>query len=942
MSYDLGTAHGKITLEYDGSREAEKAEEDIEDVGQQAKRSDRDVKDFARSLSKAFSVIGKAGAITILTAGLTNGAIQAAALGVQLLGIIPSLLSISSLVATLPALFLTGAAAAGVLKAAFAGVGDAITEAIEGDLTKFNEALEKLSPQAKEFAIAFKDAVPALKAVQQGIQDAFFASNLQDFLPNVIGLLKTLSPQLNQVAAQFGGMARQVLAFATSAEGVQIAQRAVGLLQASLVNLTPAIRPILQGLKDVGQVGLDFLEPMSTTVGRLATQFGNWLSAIADGGQLLGWMREAVSTLSTLGQILARLGDGLFGILQIAEQTGGGLLNTLNEMALAFNNFVDSAAGQEAIASAFTAILEVARQLAPIFTIIAQAIGSSLGPALARLAVDLGPVLQDAVERLVPALAPLAEALVDLILAVAPILPVVAQLAAVLGTQLATALGAVARLIGPLVEQFGGVLAEAFAKLLPVAMELATRALPIAAEAGVALAAALAPLAPVILEFAQALIDELLPYLPDLMDAAQQLIPPLAELAALFAGQLGVALQSLIPILPVLVGAFVGMVTTFATITTWLVRLATLFGQLIALLPQIPAMLVALGNTIRDAFLSAVSAAWNALSGFRSDVLEFFTNLPGQIAAFLAALPGLLFNLFTDALNRALFAVGYGIGLVVKLVTDWPNMVARALSSLGGIISGIFTSAWNTAVSLVRSGISRVQSLATTLPGRIRSAISSLIGLLRSILTTAWNNAVNAVKSGVDRAAAAARALPGRLRSAVGNLGGILYNAGRDLIQGLINGMNALIDRAVGIARSAANKIKDGIASALRFGSPSKVMIQFGKWTVEGLIIGMQSLFRQLSATASTMAQSAIAPTANYAVSTAGGAPMNVTYTVPNDRGDDGEGSGRGFFGPYIIKIGDKTLAEFVVDAMTGNPKAVAKAAKEGDRVGAWTNPGRS
>jgi phage-related protein len=462
MSYDLGTAHGKITLEYDGEREAEQADDDIDKIGRSAKKSDDDVKKFAKSLSKAFSVIGKAGVLTVLVAGLTNGAIQAAALGVQLLGIIPSLVSIASLAGSLPALFLAGFAAVGVLKAALAGVGDALTEAIEGDLTKFNEALEKLSPQAKEFAIAFKDAVPALKAVQQGIQDAFFSNNLEDLLPRVTGLLQTLAPQLNQVAAQFGGMAKEILDVGTNAYGVRIVQDAVGLLQQSLINLAPAIRPIVQGLQDVARVGTDFLEPFSTGIGDLATRFGLWLSQIANGGQLFSWMTQATSTLGTLRDLVVGLGGALAGIFRIAEQTGGGLLNTLAELAQAANEFVNSADGSAAIAAAFTGILEVARQLAPIFTIIAKAILSSLGPALADLAIGLGPILQDAVTRLVPALTPLANAIVQLILAIAPLLPAVAQIAAVLGTQLATAISAVASVLGPFIEDFGGTLAQAF------------------------------------------------------------------------------------------------------------------------------------------------------------------------------------------------------------------------------------------------------------------------------------------------------------------------------------------------------------------------------------------------------------------------------------------------------------------------------------------------
>lgn len=938
MSYDLGTAHGKITLDYDGGPAAEDADDDIKRLQRSSKEADGDLKRFGKTLGKVFGVIGKAAAITGLVVGLTSAAIQAGALGVQLLGIIPPLLQIGSLVGALPALLLAGVAAVGVLAAAFVGVGDAIGAAFSGDLEKFNEALEKLSPQAREFAQGVRAIVPGLKAVQQGIQDAFFANNLQDLFPRLLGGLRSLVPQLNQVAAQFGGMTRQVLAFAGSQETIDLFRGAIGLLQRALIDLTPAIQPILNGLRDVGRVGLEFLEPMTDNVADLAIRFGQWMSSVANGGQLFGWMQGAAQTLGTLKDIAEGFGGALLGIFRIAEQTGGGLLNTLAEIGAAFNAFVNSAQGQEAIGSMFTAILEVARQLAPVFTTLAGTVLQALGPALLRLAQNVGPILLDVVQRLAPALTPVAEALADVLIAVAPLLPVLAQAAAVIATLLAGALTNLAGVLGPIIEMFASGLAGAWETLMPLATELATQLLPVMAEAGLELAKAFAPLIPSIIQLAQALVANLLPVLPQIASLlAEQLVPALVELATVL-GKEGVkALEQFVALIPVLVSILSVLLPIFVTWFSYIIRTVAAVIQLLSWIRQLPGVLLGLAVALVQLIGKGLVAAWNAIVNFGTQVFGFFSALPGRIASFLSALPGMLADLFTRALNGALFAVGFGIGLIIAQITKMPVAIGRALAALPGMLLDLHRRAWDAVFNFVTSSISKIIGLVGRMAGRARSALSNLLPTLRNAGTQALNGLRTAVEQGIAKVLRLANDLPGKIKRGIGNLGSLLRSAGADLIRGLINGMESLIGRALDIARNAANKIKDGIKSALSIGSPSRIMVKFGEWTIEGLIIGMRRMFGLLGKTADAVANSVVAPTA-----TAVYVPTSLPTTSSSTRRPQDDPDAGGTFGPYIIQVGEKTFVEMVVDAVTGVPKVIDKAAREGGRKNAWANSGRA
>jgi hypothetical protein len=82
----------------------------------------------------------------------------------------------------------------------------------------------------------------------------------------------------------------------------------------------------------------------------------------------------------------------------------------------------------------------------------------------------------------------------------------------------------------------------------------------------------------------------------------------------------------------------------------------------------------------------------------------------------------------------------------------------------------------------------------------------------------------------------------GKVVSAIGSLAKTLYSHGSDLIQGLINGIGAKAGALLQKARDLAGQVKKAIGDALKIGSPSKVMIQYGKWVSEGLAIGMKNV----------------------------------------------------------------------------------------------------
>src|SRR5690606_8010451 len=108
------------------------------------------------------------------------------------------------------------------------------------------------------------------------------------------------------------------------------------------------------------------------------------------------------------------------------------------------------------------------------------------------------------------------------------------------------------------------------------------------------------------------------------------------------------------------------------------------------------------------------------------------------------------------------------------------------------------------------------------------------------------------------------------------NLPKTLFNIGRDIIQGLLDGISSMAKAVFDKAREIADRVKETIRGALGIASPSKVMIEYGKFTGEGFAIGLQRSMSAIMRQAEAIATAASAPGSRQTVAAGGGAVSNV------------------------------------------------------------------
>jgi len=205
----------------------------------------------------------------------------------------------------------------------------------------------------------------------------------------------------------------------------------------------------------------------------------------------------------------------------------------------------------------------------------------------------------------------------------------------------------------------------------------------------------------------------------------------------------------------------------------------------------------------------------------------------------------------------ALGPVGWVIAAVVALVAliiaNWETVVGWTRKAWTWVTDKI-TQAWERIKSTTSSAVAAVVGFFTNLRDRAIGAATELATAAIAKFVELKDGAINRVRELLDYV----RALPGRLISAVGSIGTLLFSAGKDLIRGLIDGIKNMAGNAARAARDAVSGAVQGAKNFLGISSPSKVFMEIGEQSGQGLVVGLGHMFREASAAGEALAGASV------------------------------------------------------------------------------------
>lgn len=235
-----------------------------------------------------------------------------------LVPLVPIVTHLSGAVLLLAPAAFTAVTAFTALKLAFGGVGDAIKAGLAGsskeDIEKFNEALKKLSPAAREFARSAVDVIKAWRPVKQAVQEAFFGggvggNNLAHEIRQLSIEFKPLVMKwLPQVSRAFGELFKSASDFLTLPSTKADFEGIFRNTQRAIEAILGTFKALGRAMLDITAVAAPRFANMTEGIEGMANKFAAWIKEMRESGKLTEWIDNAKKTLDELGGIAKETG----------------------------------------------------------------------------------------------------------------------------------------------------------------------------------------------------------------------------------------------------------------------------------------------------------------------------------------------------------------------------------------------------------------------------------------------------------------------------------------------------------------------------------------------------------------------------------------------------------------------------------------------------------
>lgn len=656
---------------------------------------------FSFSLGRIISVAGGLGGVaaSFVRIGLLIGA--AVPLAAGLAAAIANIAPAAALAATgIIAMQL----ATQTLKIGMIGVKEAITAALDpSKAEEFDEALKKLAPNARAFALEVKKLSPEFKKLQQDVQNRMFKDFdrlVQDLakytLPHVRKGLKETAAALNAMGLSAGNAGVRMGKNGTLGEAITGAT-------AGLKNLSRIPGQVVTGLIQIGAAAAPAFDRVTKAAGKAFDRLAEGIQSAFDSGALTEAIDAAIDNIKQLGRIGGNILSGLGNIIKGVSVDGQGLFGTLEKITQAFEDLTASKEFQSALKELSKTVGQLVDSALPLLKEAFKAILpviENIAPPIRDLIKSVGEKLKPVIEKLAPVLEKLSEAFAELIPIVEPFIDLALELAA-------EALPA----LTPLFET----LRDVFKELQPVAAELAKN-----------IGEQLKP----ILEKLPEILERLLPHFVDmaerlfplLVDLLKEIGPDLGELAKAFSDLLIeltpllvkflefqiFLIDKMLPIIkPLVQGLGMSLVGALRLLTDFIRQFV---------IPAVRTIVALLSGDWRGAMISAATFT-NNLRDTASRAFESLKVRGTQAMAQLAS----------DVIGRAQrMATGVAMA-VARLVNDavgWlRSLPGRAYAAVGNLGLLLYASGQSLINGFVRGILSKI--------AEVRNAASSVVSAAR-------------------------------------------------------------------------------------------------------------------------------------------------------------------------------------------------------------------
>ncbi|NEA52432.1 peptidoglycan DD-metalloendopeptidase family protein [Streptomyces sp. SID10815] len=433
--------------------------------------------------------------------------------------------------------------------------------------SKLDDALAKLSPNARAFISTLQDMAPAWRGMKLDTQDALFAGIGARLSQVGRQTLPTVRAGLVGAAGELNLMGRNALTAVSNLQKAGTLGKVFDGVKTSLGSLSGIPGQLVTGFAQLGVAAQPAFDRMTASAGSVVDRVMTKLDAGFKSGQLEKSISTALDVAVQFGHVLKDLSGILSGVFKAAAAAGGNFFGTIGAALAEIRRIINMPEVQKALTQIFTALNAVAKLLAGALGAAIQALLpllATIAPVVVQLAQVLGPVITHLFAQLGKALMPVVQALLPVITTVvATVANLVVTLLPLL-QPIGTLIAAIITAVSPFIPMVGQILQTVVTALVQVLTPVINALIPVVTLIG-GLLAQLAPLFTPILTALMPLLPPLGQLTVALLTLAMQVLTPLMPLIVLLAGLLttvlGKAIGFLVPIVTTVIGWFTKFVT---------------------------------------------------------------------------------------------------------------------------------------------------------------------------------------------------------------------------------------------------------------------------------------------------------------------------------------------------------------------------------------------
>jgi phage-related minor tail protein len=224
-------------------------------------------------------------------------------------------------------------------------------------------------------------------------------------------------------------------------------------------------------------------------------------------------------------------------------------------------------------------------------------------------------------------------------------------------------------------------------------------------------------------------------------------------------------------------------------------------------------------NIFLGAILLIVDLVTGDFEGLKNDSIAIFENIKNALKTIWEGIR----NIFQGAVSAI---KGY-------VSAAWENL-RTTTSTVFNAIKNIAISIWEGIKTFFRNTVENIRSSVANGFENMKSSVSEKMNSVGTKIREIWNNVISFFK-GID-----------------------LRQIGKDIFQGLLNGITSMASSIWKKAKDIADGVKNTIRKALDIHSPSRVMMELGEYTGEGLAEGLKNSLGTITGMANKMATAAI------------------------------------------------------------------------------------